>query len=512
MRFLRKRQTLVNRFLNTFFSKNRPWGLYSILILLPLVSTLLLVRGIFQTNLTHFHVGWSDELIYRQEILTYKEVGFIGGYFSTDEQIAKSTFSHFGNHGPVFAVVYGSLGRILGFKEYSGPLFNIGIVCLSILLFLWIVKPNRKQSLFLLFVAGLNIPLTLYLPTLMQEGINQAVAILLAAFFVRLTRNDKVSTGLKIFALITLSFGALLRITWIVAAFPLFFFFRQERTKKWFVISTILALVFSAVMYMIYAYWTSPYTEGFLYGLLKQPTLTLMVKVLLARILQNFLSLIRLKTENQELATLFHYQLLAVILIFILFWKKNKSLIIANIFMLASSIMITMAFYVIGYWGDYRTLSPLLLISIVSLVFIMDDSKMLNGFVILLVLSNLVATPWFIRTYEAFHIDHFGTNHDPSAETIGIALSKLEYRENESPWCNSLFTNHGPYEEIRYLSPGIGLNALLQRDALYSKVNSHYLFVPQTFLDLNRLTKKCEPLFSLNGDVLCYMKGDGCEQ
>lgn len=52
----------------------------------------------------------------------------------------------------------------------------------------------------------------------------------------------------------------------------------------------------------------------------------------------------------------------------------------------------------------------------------------------------------------------------------------------------------------------------MQRDAVYPKINSHYLFVLQTFLDLNGLTERCEPLFSLNGDVLCYMKGDGCEQ
>ncbi|MCL5428564.1 MAG: hypothetical protein M1347_02015 [Chloroflexi bacterium] len=59
----------------------------------------------------------SDEIIYWREIKTFSEYGFGGGQYSTDERPALFSASPFGSHGPAFAMLFGSLGRMVGWRE-----------------------------------------------------------------------------------------------------------------------------------------------------------------------------------------------------------------------------------------------------------------------------------------------------------------------------------------------------------------------------------------------------------
>ena len=503
----KKVMTLIKILKNPLFSNKNPLALYFIIILLPVLTTTLLVYFCFHVSITDFHVGWIDEVIYRQEILTFKDVGFNGGYFSSDEQIAKSSFSHFGNHGPIFALIYGFISRVFGWSEYSVVIINTLLLCLSITLFLYWTKPDRNRSILLLAILGLYFPIILYQPSSMQESLNQAIGILIAGFLVMGVGNRRISAIQKVSIILVLIIASLMRITWIVAAFPIIYFMRRKKSLRWFCISILLCIAFSATMLLFYNFFVSPFTEGFLYIMLHQPTIIEMIKVLWARILQNTSSLIRLKNENQELATLFHYQYIVLIVTFFFVFKKDKASAITNLFLLIIPLMVNIAFYVIGYWGDYRTLSPFMLIAAISLVFIMDQSKLNKGVLALFIISNVIFLPSLFKTFKTIHVDHFHSN-PPNEFTA--ALAGVEYENEVSPWCNSLLTNHGSYEEFQNLAPGIGINYLLSTDSIDFQPRSHYLLVPQSFLEANNLTECCPAIQTMGDDVFCEILDDGC--
>lgn len=91
--------------------------LFAAAVLLPSILAICLPVFFWGRSILEFVPNSSDEIIYWREIKTFSEYGFGGGQYSTDERPALFSASPFGSHGPAFAMLFGSLGRMVGWRE-----------------------------------------------------------------------------------------------------------------------------------------------------------------------------------------------------------------------------------------------------------------------------------------------------------------------------------------------------------------------------------------------------------
>src|SRR5688572_20867323 len=82
----------------------------------PSLLTLALVAAFWQAGPRDFTTLWNDETVYWNEAAVFGRAGFEGGYVTVNEKPAAAAFSRFGPHGPAFAVLYGFIGRVVGWR------------------------------------------------------------------------------------------------------------------------------------------------------------------------------------------------------------------------------------------------------------------------------------------------------------------------------------------------------------------------------------------------------------
>ncbi len=483
--------------------------LYMVVVLLPLFVTTLLLHFVVNSNILHYQPVWTDEVDYWLQINSFKEVGFSNGFFSINELTSNSSFSHYGTHGPMFPILYGSIARIFGWFYYSGPLFNLLLVSLSLLIFLCVTRPDRKQTilviLFLLFFYQLH----LYIPTTMQESLNTSFAILFSAFFIRLIIFHDKRLQNKIGVLLLITIASLFRIIWIFTIFPIIysFFNDQKPLSKKLIYSIIGGLLFSIFMVIIYNYWTSPYPSGFIFqitnGELNIHQLTL---VELRLILSNLKKLFGINLPIIETEIYIRYLYLLVIFILALSIKKNQKTYISILYILVSTLVITILIYDIG---NFRILAPLLLFCLFSLPFASDQFTM-KYVLISYLFINLLTIGNFISNYQYFHINHFAAENNNSLIKQKNILNEIKYTDSNNPWCNSLLTDQIFTRDLLNTPAGIGVNVLkdLKDDKL--EIKSHYLLVTYDILAINGIVSTCQTLGTYSDYIICERVNDNC--
>src|ERR687897_614476 len=103
----------------------------------PSLLTLLLVGVLWKAGPSDFTTLWNDETVYWNEAAVFLRAGFDGGYITVNEKPASASFSRLGPHGPAFAVLYGSIGRMTGWQSYSPYLIHLLLIPLCAGCWLW---------------------------------------------------------------------------------------------------------------------------------------------------------------------------------------------------------------------------------------------------------------------------------------------------------------------------------------------------------------------------------------
>jgi hypothetical protein len=156
----------------------------------------------------------DDEFHYWDEIASFAAVGLNGGYFVADEEPARQSWTHFGPHGPVFPVLYGSMARVLGWGSASGPVFNLLLLAAGSLVWLLLVRPDTQHLVVAVFLWATFWPCLLYVPATMQECLHFALAFVLAGLAHRAV-NGRDRDGRSFWPfLAVVAFASTLRITW----------------------------------------------------------------------------------------------------------------------------------------------------------------------------------------------------------------------------------------------------------------------------------------------------------
>jgi len=432
-------------------------------------------------KLPDFTPQWSDEIFYWHQAATFRVAGFKGGYYTINEQPAAIPFIHFYSHGPIYPMLFGTLGRIIGWKMNYAPLWNIFLFILAIAWFIKATKPNYLQLLLMGLVMLTFWPTQLFMVTNMRVVIFNSIAIVIAAFFYKIITDPLGTTRLYLIMFgLTIGLMTLFQISWALLFFPYLLLIRKRIQISIFrtIVYTIIILVISYYVYdqiiAPYPYFTSDLLAAMKVSLNKG------LKVFHRHLVINIRSFI--DPSHRVLWLMLRIQmLLAIIGSGYLLWKRREDepTVQESIVVLTSCgllLLETILLFDIFNWRDYRLFAPILLMSIV--LFIARKRVFL---VTLMLIGNLVLLPNFLRTYTELIRGAF-----PEDRTAIEAFSKeiapiIKYVANKDGWCNTLLAPL-PIAKDRLMlgvPAGIGISWFTSPDQLF-QIKSRYLLLDKS--------------------------------
>lgn len=442
---------------------------------MPVAAPIFLVWYYFRTSILAMTPAWTDEIDYWHEILTFRSVGFAGGYYGVDEATPMVPFLHFGAHGPAFPALFGSLSRFVGWHPNSGPLFNAVALMAAVVIFLAVVKAHWRVMLLVAVVLATYWPITLYFVTGMQESLHQAIAIVLAAFFIVIIRRPAEDRRRIIYATVAVLIAAsLLRSTWSFLFIPLFFL-SGTASPGWrrIIMAGLKAAPMIGVSFLVGVAVNSPF-PNFVTRLISTARLSprAAVDMFDHHLRQNVLGL----ATGPTIDIVFRAVIVLVILIAIVMLlrvsasrrlSEGVSASWFHVLNLLPIFIFTIAFYDTVGLRDYRLLAPHLLVSILVAVAVSD--RLVVG----TALAGALAASLAIG--PAFH--NYNYTHFAPQDTSAAALSRLvTYSPGADPWRNTVLIDFVNFKsQLLSLPPGVGFTLLYR--AKPDPIRSHYLLV-----------------------------------
>jgi len=464
-----------------------------ILVLLPSVIALLLPLVFFGKTIFAFVPNSSDEIIYWREINTFVDHGFGGGQYSTDELPAQFAGSPFGSHGPAFAVLYGSLGKLFGWQENSAIFIHLLVIPIVLLLAVKIVKLDSKQLLVLALLLATWWPLQLYIPSNMQEVLHMSSAILLAALFYKFFTDKKNKLKFAVFIVVLLLLALPFRFIWGILLFPLLLFFPEKRTWRTWVLAIFLSGLILLAGALFVRVFYSPY-PWFLAELLErlQNNFAAGLRVLFSHFADSFTSLVSVK-NGLPLVVLVRYQLLGLVTavgVWLLNTRRERrrhaeiSEPLFHFVNLAGPLAFVLLFYDVLDTRDYRMFVAPLLLS--SLLFVFFNRVKYAYSIIFLNLLFLIP---FLFYYPQFRFQNF--NYDPALlQEVDESINPyLQFDPAAECWCNTISVGkYGAFNPISYpltaLHSGFGITTILDwKEFRERPLRAQYVLLDPAYMD-----------------------------
>lgn len=484
-------------------------------IVSPLIITIALTKILFQSDLAHYGLLWNDEIQYWLEINGFQLIGTNTGYFSVEELISSAEFSHFGTHGPVYPMFMGMLAKIFGWSLISGPIYNLAFIMIGVSSFLLLARPNLKKVIYLLIYMLVLFPVLSYIPSTMQESLNQAFAFAIGGVMVVVSSKKQPSRWLMILGFFLIFFASLIRVTWSLLFFPFFWGISSGGTYKQKFVPLAAAAGMVFLSFGLYSYWTSSFPDAFLYKALNVSPLNGLNVVIevLKNIRNNLVNFFSFAEPANILEIFQRYLILFTLFISALLVFKKKYQFIVPLFILGLETIITIVAYDVLAFRDFRTLSPFLIISVLFMIEYSNIRIVRIPLWIILAVS-LAFYPAFLKSYQTeLHLDHYvDTRYFPPDNELSRMFDHLPFDENEDPWCNSMLTTDIFSREMLALAPGIGVNLLRDPERMTLPVKSHYLFIHPKYITTLGLDGKLVYVGSWDERSLYWQTEDTCRE
>lgn len=469
--------------------------LHVALIGVPVLLALILPLAFFGKSIFSFVPNSSDEIIYWREIKTFTDHTFGGGQYSTNELPARFAASPFGSHGPAFAILYGLMGKLFGWRENSAIAIHLLLVPFALLAAVRLAAPERKQLLVLTALLVTWWPLQLYMPSNMQEVLHMSLAIVLAALFYRYLTIKKDKRRLAAGIALLLIFALPFRFIWAILFFPLVLFYPDQRTWRSWIFATLiagLALLAGAAFVQIF-YSPYPWFSSELLATLQANT-----RLALTDLVHHFIDSARTFVSplgGLPLVVLVRYQVAGVIVASSLWlWggrrrPKNKASADTlgaafHLLNLVPVLLFVLLFYDVLDTRDYRMFIAPLLLSAILLVFF---NRM--KFVYALIAINLLFAAPFLTYYSQFRLPNFEYDQASAAEFASQINAQLQFEGGQSRWCNTIsVSKFGAYNPLAYpiagVHSGFGISTILDwREFRERPLLAKYVLVDPNYTD-----------------------------
>ena len=467
------------------------WSLSLLLIASPWILLFITTSLIAHQSVYNSVPCWSDELGYWHEILSFSTKGIESGYHCINETIP--TCLYFGTHGFGTVSVYTLYEKIFGWNLYSMVIANALFTSLAFFILTALVKMSAKNLLFIVFFYLTYTPLILYSSTSMTELLNFSILIVYFGFLYRYSKQD----GNKWLVILLLFCTAIsfIRIIYIILFLPVLFK-KVERLNFKSMITLVLWIVFSGLLFVLNNLFVSPYPDSFLNDLLNSNSFTDFFTDFTSHFLENSWNLINPFSEN-SIQVLQRYFLMVVIIICFIKsnviqskFKKLDSEFFIVFLILFLFVLINIGAYDVFDWRDYRVLAPILFGCIVYLILNDKTGIIFSSFVFNMVgILFLFLSPQIVESFNK------GRYTKPLENPL---LNHIEYRMHTA----SRFENTIVIQE---LSPAVVLNipagiGISYCEVLTDTLKSKYLF------SKNKLKLKTYHIINSNTTGYLYTK------
>ncbi len=465
----------------------------------------------FSAGLVHFDYSLTeftpsipnDQVGYFLMSQAFDRCGFNGGYFTLGEQPAPASFSHMGVHGPLFPVLYGSLGRCFGLSYRSGLFFNVGLLSLAIALYCALARPSPRLVLVLALFFLTYWPYYAFVYSWMQDTLHLALAVVFAGIFSTLLAHAPLSRTLwfRVAAVVFVCAAALLRISWALTLPPLFLLFLERYTWK----SVTLALAASAGgilgLMATFRWLCAPYPNvptAFLMN--KLLTLDVAPHVFLSHVwanLQEFRHFYRAleKTVGYEhLGLLGLFSVLSGLVLTMRFWPSKWAAPLrrwgvtdrpADTFFCCYNQLVitvaTVATYFVGNGGAMRLFATY--VPLTLLVALASGKRIYRYLLVAVIGFNLLVSTRCLRQVNEITRDSFSYAARTAAFQDAIR-DKIVFTPGANAWDNTLLSDRLP-GEFAGLPPGIGVSYIISLESL-AKPKSRYILAERDVVERAR--------------------------
>ena len=438
------------------FVRDKAWAVG--LAALPAVELTVLLAACFRrTLLDHVPGVINDAIDYWLEARAFAHAGFGGGYFTIDERPAPASFSHFGSHGPLFPMLHGSLGWLLGWRAWSIPVFHLAFVTAALAFFGRHIPPDTRGRALTALVLATSWPLLLFLPTSLQEGLHLAVAVFLAAALRELFDGSRPSRRLRVGLVAVLAAAALVRPSWGFLLPPVFVLLAGATSWRRRMLAAVAGAVAWAAIVVAFTYTAAPFgQEEFLF-------------VRVARLQEGAAALATRAAANArrfaeagsalEVRSRFLALVLALAGGVLAARARPRAELSFHAYNLGSILIAIVLTYIVGPWADYRVLAAHLLLT--TLLLATSRATVTQRLAVVVLLAQLALTASFLESFrglrESYRFDAARLRAFDEA-----ARRALAFEPRPDAWCNTLVSVNPPYfyPEMLALPPGLGVTML----------------------------------------------------
>lgn len=440
------------------------------LLLIALPWIVLFITTVFIANHSVFSSVpcWSDELTYWHEVLSFSQKGLDFGYYTMNEATPK--YLSFGTHGFGTVSVYALFGKIVGWKAYSIVIANAFFMSLA-LMFLTLIVKTASKNLFIILLFSLTFtPIILFSSTSMTELLNYSLVVIYSGLLhIYFKHSDK---NWLVYLLVFCTAISFIRIIYVILFLPLLFKRNEFKFDIKFLLSFVLWIFFSIVLFVINNLFVSPYPDSFLNTLFNSNGFTEFVSNFATHFVQNTWNLLNPFSEN-SIQVLQRY--FVIFVCGISFWKSNllqtkcRKIVIEYFvvfLILFLFLLINIAAYDVFDWRDYRVLAPALFGCVLFLI--LNDKKYIaySSLVFNIIgIALLFLSPQIMKSFNKGRYDKPLKNN---------LLNHIEYTVNPiSRFNNTIFVLQFNTNTVLNIPAGIGIS---YSDVISDKLKSNYIF------------------------------------
>ncbi len=358
----------MNDTLQELEHKKRVWTIaaWAVMVLAPWIQLAAFSLAVGQ-NAFSAYPTWTDELDYWRALFSWLQVGFHKGYSGIGEYAP--ALGSLSVHGLTPIMLYGGFCKVFGLGYNSIVLCNALWISAAALTFCLLLRPKASVALAISGLFAAYVPAVLYAASSMTELFNYALLLLYLAFGLRYVQKKE--KWAMVLCWVTVAFGCLYRITYLVLFIPLVWGLGDQRLSVKTLLWGLLALLISGAVYGAGALITAPYPNGFLYNWLRVDELRTFIQMFLSHAKSNLIDYFVRPTGNyieEGLRWVYCPMMLLLLLgAFVRFDTKEKKLktgfqaeLFGCFLMLFLPFALVVMIYETNDWSDFRTLAPFL--------------------------------------------------------------------------------------------------------------------------------------------------------
>ncbi len=463
------------------------WLVILVVSLLPAIATLLLTRFYLHANLTNFApVYWNDQTWYWHQTYSFSQVGFASGYYMVNEATAPLTFFKFSSAGPLFPVIFGTIGHFIGWGWLSGIGLNMLMLAVALWLLVYLAELDKTQILLTglaLLVIG---PVLMFLPTNSQESFHQAGAMILAGLFYRLWMG-KMSRRLWWIGLIFLLFISLIRFSWVILLPAYLLINNRYPSVRRGIFSLLIGGLLALGIYLLVSFTSSPGHNAIVgrvgaFGSNPVSALQSLLYVVMDNLNTSFIGAFDLQKLNVNTTQGFQIAIIGISALAMVFPAtemrarlSTKPLEMSfHIYNLVLIIGLSLVMYLAD--GFYRLFGLHVLVSLLLLIsfrrFIVSAA--------VIVISIVMISPFATR-YKETILPNLIQDMTAIETTRQQWASLMPYEPDVDAWCNTLLIPRNFLDSrILYVPAGIGISFYSTGYPIPSTnqhIHSHYLLL-----------------------------------